>query len=387
MQHPLMRPDKPGDWPIIVPIVCTVIVAAIAGVTASQERFNNYSLALGIAAAALIVLPFAIDLIGAIAGKETPGLWLWFFPLPVAIGVLYFMFHPAEVDIAPFILVFTAGEIVSRSRGAIGAALLTGAIGILTVISAQAFGPWADGAFIWVAGISFGWLGGFLVRELDTKTHELEAAQAGLAEKAASEERSRIAREVHDVIAHSLSVTMLHVTAARMALEKGDRVEEAKDALREAEQQGRQSLAEVRRTVGLLGQSDGKAPPLPTAIDLPALVEGFREAGLDATLRMDGDVGTLAPATSLNVYRIVQESLTNVAKHAPHSTATVDLDVTEDDIRLNVHNGPLNGTAVRSGDGLGLRGMAERAVAIGGELTTDASNGWTVSLVAPRSSE
>jgi signal transduction histidine kinase len=274
---------------------------------------------------------------------------------------------------------------VSRSRGLLWIAVLSGVLAMATVIVAELAGPWDTGGFIWVAGIAFGWLGGFLIRELETRTHELEAAHADLAEKAAADERSRIAREVHDVIAHSLSVTMLHVTAARMALEKGDRTHDAVDSLREAEQQGRRSLTEIRRTVGLLGPDESAtAAPMPTTTDLPKLVEQFRDAGLDATLSMEGDVAGLAPATGLNLYRIVQESLTNVAKHAPRAKATVRLDVTAADIKLVVHN-ELNGArSPRSEDGLGLRGMAERAATLGGSLRTDDSDGWTVSVVAPR---
>jgi signal transduction histidine kinase len=135
----------------------------------------------------------------------------------------------------------------------------------------------------------------------------------------------------------------------------------------------------------LLGpEESATAAPMPTTADLPKLVQEFRDAGLDATLSMEGDAGSLAPAAGLNLYRIVQESLTNVAKHAPRAKATVRLDVTASDIKLVVHN-ELNGSRTpRSRDGLGLRGMAERAANLGGALQTDDSDGWTVSVVAPR---
>jgi signal transduction histidine kinase len=397
-KHPL---EHAGDteWPTFVPAACAAIISVIMAVAVAQQRMNRFSLWGGVLAATVVVLPFVIDAIAALRGKN--GMPIWVFPFTTALGVSYFMWHPAPIDASPFVLVFMNGELVARSRGRNGIAVVSGVVGIGTVLIAEAFGPWSDGAFIWVAGIAFGWLGGFLIRELDTRTHELEAAQAGLAEKAATEERSRIAREVHDVIAHSLSVTMLHISAARMALQKGDRTQDAVDSLREAEEQGRRSLAEIRRTVGLLGTDGGSAiAPMPTTADIPKLVGDFRDAGLDATLQLDGDIAGLPPATGLNLYRIVQESLTNVAKHAPRAKASVRLLVTPHDIQLRVHNETNGRSPVRSDGGIGLRGMAERAEALGGTFHagTGAGNGagngagdgagdtegWTVSVVAPR---
>jgi signal transduction histidine kinase len=375
--------DSPNEWPLTVPLVCSVIVGITTGIAVFQDRYAGYSLTLGFVAAGFILLPFLLDLVAYF--WKPVAIPLWLFPFPVFAGLAYFVFRPAETDFAPFVLVFMAGELMSRARESRSAGFIALGGSIALMVTAETLGPWQYGAVIWVSGISFGALGGYLVRMLDQRTHELEAAQAGLAEKAAADERSRIAREVHDVIAHSLSVTMLHVTAARMALEKGDRPQDAADSLREAEQQGRRSLAEIRRTVGLLGpEESATAAPMPTTSDLPKLVQEFRDAGLDATLSMQGDIAALAPAAGLNIYRIVQESLTNVAKHAPHTKATVQLDVTPSDIRLVVHN-ELNGARpARTEDGLGLRGMAERAATLGGELRTDDADGWTISVVAPR---
>ncbi len=380
-QRPPLLPEE--DWPALIPAACTTIVAINATVAVLQNRFNGYTLPGGIIAALLIVSPFAMEAIGALRKMETPRGWLWLFPISVAIGVGYFMFHPATVDVAPFILVFLTGEVVSRSRGQLGLAIYAGVLCIATVVTAEVVGPWSDGAFIWVAGIAFGWVGGYLIRELMTRTVELELAQAGLAAKAAAEERSRIAREVHDVIAHSLSVTMLHVTAARMALEHRASTDEALDALREAEQQGRRSLTEVRRTVGLLGSGDITATPMPTASDLPQLVADFRNAGLDVALRIQGDLASIPAGPGLGIYRIVQESLTNVVKHAPAASASVELSVA-DEIDLRVHNDGV-GTPAGNGDGLGLKGMAERAALLGGTLRThNGDGGWTVEMHAPR---
>src|SRR6266498_3027999 len=116
----------------------------------------------------------------------------------------------------------------------------------------------------------------------------LRAAQADLRARAAAEERHRVAREVHDVIAHALTITLLQITGARHVLFRDPA--SANAALGEAERLGRQSLADIRRTVGLLGdkQSPGTEAPLPTLEDLPDLVEGFRHAGLAVDLRVHG---------------------------------------------------------------------------------------------------
>jgi signal transduction histidine kinase len=140
--------------------------------------------------------------------------------------------------------------------------------------------------------------------------------------------------------------------------------------------------------VGLLGPDEAAAtPPMPTATDLPRLVADFRAAGLDVDLSLDGDVSGLPPAAGLNLYRIVQESLTNVVKHAPGAKATVELKVSDDDIRLRVRNGSGNGATrpLRSGSGQGMRGMSERAALLGGSVDVlSGESGWTVHLVAPR---
>jgi signal transduction histidine kinase len=201
-----------------------------------------------------------------------------------------------------------------------------------------------------------------------------------------AEERQRIAREIHDVIAHTLSVTMLHVTGARLALERGDR-DDAIAALRDAEQMGRESLGDIRRTVGVLG-SDGTGTdaPMPTAAELPDLVAGFRSAGLDVDLEMHGDAAGLPPALGLGLYRIAQESLANVAKHAPGSRTEVRLAVGDANVRLVVCDD--DGGAVpppAENGGLGLRGMRERAAALGGSLDARPDGeGWLVEATLPR---
>ena len=167
---------------------------------------------------------------------------------------------------------------------------------------------------------------------------QLRAAQADLAQQAVAEERRRIAGEIHDVAAHSLAVTLLHLTGARMRAQREGAQSWLIEALAQSERLGRQSLDDVRRTVGLLQDSAaGTAPPLPGADDIAHLVDEFRTAGLQVVLEVHGTPGDVAPATGLALYRITQEALANVVKHAPGAGADILLEVGAE-ARLRVHN-------------------------------------------------
>jgi signal transduction histidine kinase len=232
----------------------------------------------------------------------------------------------------------------------------------------------------WMAGTTLSVLAGLLVRHEIDLVSQLRAAQAGLAERARAEERNRVARELHDVIAHTLTVLLLHITSARLAAEHD--LADAARALAEAERLGRESLAEVRMTVGMLHQ-DGdtsRTAPLPGAGDVPALVERFRSAGADITLAIDGDTGRLPATTGLAVYRILQEALTNAIKHAPGAPTTVTLTVDADTVRLAVDSAAEPGT----GTGLGLVSMRERAESLGGSCQAGpGGRGWLVAAILP----
>jgi signal transduction histidine kinase len=221
----------------------------------------------------------------------------------------------------------------------------------------------------------------YLVRREQALVAQLRAAQAGLADRARAEERNRIARELHDVIAHSLTVSLLHLASARMAVRFDPA--DAERALAEAERLGRASLDEVRATVGLLkadgGADEGPAAPLPGMTGIPDLVERFRAAGAPVTLTVDGDADAVPATTGLAVYRIVQEALTNAAKHAGGAPVTVTVAVGADvGVRVDSAGRP------RHGHGLGMDSMRERAESLGGTLTAGpGGRGWLVSAALP----
>jgi len=225
---------------------------------------------------------------------------------------------------------------------------------------------------------------------------ELRAAQADLARQAALAERRRIAGEIHDVAAHSLAVTMLHLTGARLLLQRLRADGRAIEALSAAERAGRQSLDDLRRSVGLLDGPAGTAAPLPGAADLPALVEEFRAAGMDVRLTLEGDPADLPPATGLALYRVAHEALANAARHAPGATVDVHL-VVGPTVRLRVSDGGAapgrgpaagaGGAAAAAGTGHGIPGMRQRAVLLGGTLSAGADGaGWVVTCTLPGTS-
>jgi signal transduction histidine kinase len=202
------------------------------------------------------------------------------------------------------------------------------------------------------------------------------------AQEAVDHERARLARELHDVIAHNLSVVVVQAAGARAAGLGDD------ETLERIERTGRESLVEMRRLLGVLRQPpDGEVAmaPQPDVADVPSLVERVRGSGLQVDLDVTGDLTGLPATVGLCVYRIVQESLTNVLKHAPGATARVRVEGTADQVVVEVAD---DGPGARgSGGGHGLVGMGERVEVFGGELTVGASagGGFVVRAVLPRS--
>ena len=232
----------------------------------------------------------------------------------------------------------------------------------------------------WIAGTALCILLGLLIRQQAELVAQLREAQAGLAERARAEERNRIGRELHDVIAHTLTVSLLHVTSARLAIEHDPA--DAARSLAEAERLSRESLDEVRLAVGMLhsrGEA-GRTAPLPGVDGLPALVDRFAAAGADVTLAVDGDTSRLHAATGLTVYRITQEALTNAVKHAPGAPAVVTLTVGPAEVRLAVDSAGAPGT----GSGLGMISIRERAESVGGSCQAGpGGSGWLVAATLP----
>jgi signal transduction histidine kinase len=208
------------------------------------------------------------------------------------------------------------------------------------------------------------WTVGRTVRSWREKSVALERANRELAQAAVAIERARIARELHDVVAHNVSMMVVQAGAAERVL-AGEQPH-VRDALAAIADTGRQTVDEMRTLLGVLR---GVAPlaPQPGLADLEQLVAGVREAGLPVTLRIEGDRRPLPQAADLSAYRIVQEALTNALKHAGPARADVIVRFESGALTLEVRDTG-TGAAQGTGSGHGLVGMRERVAMFGGEL-------------------
>ena len=226
-------------------------------------------------------------------------------------------------------------------------------------------------------------------RELEARAAYLLETREELARAAVAEERSRIARELHDVVAHEVNVMVVQAGAARRVLEREP--EKASEALLAIESAGREAMVEMRRLLGVLrpDESDGDRTPQPGLASLDRLVEQIREAGLDVELEVNGTVRELSSGLDLSAYRIVQEALTNSLKHAgPLATAKVSIGYEETALRVEVTDdgrGAWPAAVEKNGSGHGLVGMRERVALFGGEIVTGgrSGGGYRVSVKLP----
>jgi signal transduction histidine kinase len=188
------------------------------------------------------------------------------------------------------------------------------------------------------------------------------------AREAVVEERARIARELHDVIAHNVSMIVVQAGAERRVLE-GEKTATG-EVLRTIEQIGRSALTETRRMLGMLrSETDELLAPQPGLDDLPRLVTQVREAGLPVELQIDGERRPLPVGIELSAYRIVQEALTNALKHAGQAQATVSVRYGVDSLELEIADTGTAGEARAAGGGHGLVGMRERVALYGGRFS------------------
>lgn len=268
----------------------------------------------------------------------------------------------------------------------LGAALA----GIGTAVAAEAQASYGEFVFT-ILVVAGGWLMGrgmhsrvHQTAELEQRTTELERTRELDRQAAIAEERGRIARELHDVIAHSLSVMIVQAGAAEEVAKRHP--ERVAEPLRAIQATGRQALTEMSRLLGILrsgGEEIGLAPQ-PGLDDLDALLAHSRRAGLPVTLAIEGSRTALPPGPDLSAYRILQEALTNARKHAGPASAQVTLRYGEDALEIEVlDDGP--GTPAGPGGGNGLIGMHERVAVFGGEVQTGprAEGGFAVRAKLP----
>lgn len=229
------------------------------------------------------------------------------------------------------------------------------------------------------------------LRVAEELTREKEHSALEQSRRALVEERTRIARELHDVVAHSMSVIQVQASTARYRLpEIGDVAAAEFDDIAAT---ARGSLTEMRRLLGVLRTEDQSTELTPQQgiDDVPALVDSIRRAGVEVGLMIEGGdtASAAAPGVQIATFRIIQEALSNAVRHAPGARIAVRLHADAEAIRIRVHNAAPPRTPEGHGTGYGLRGMRERAELLGGSLSAraDSDGGWTVEALLPLGSD
>ena len=341
-----------------------------------------------------------------VALRDEPSTAAWFAVPAMAVLVLVLLGRrrfpfaaPAAVWLLAAALSFVDGRVITSTASAtiagITAAFLLGnlrdavqaRLGVAIVLSGAAIVAYnepghASGDLIFTP-LLFGiaWLAGFAMREraeqaeaAEERASHAERERESAARIAVAEERTRIARELHDIVAHAVSVMVLQVGAVRHKLP--ETLAEDSGALEGVERTGRTALAEMRQLLGAM-RDDGEdlaRVPQPGLGNLDGLLEQVRRAGLPVRMRVDGEPYPLPHALDLSAYRIVQEGLTNALKHARASQAEVTVGYGPDELHIEVRDNG-NGATPSNGHGHGLVGIRERVKIYGGEMTTGTASG------------
>jgi signal transduction histidine kinase len=382
----LLREEAPGQdvqyvrgvrhrWPLIRrygPEALIVLLVGFAALELEADRAGanapRTSMGFGVAAVALMVLPLFVR-------RRFPfGASVAYWLLAVVVSFVDGRLIPSNTSV--FILGMVASYLLGNLRdtrqAGLGLAVSLG--GAALVVANQPSYALTELIFI---PLLFGscWLAGFVLRErarqaeaADLRATQAERDRDTAARIAVAEERTRIARELHDIVAHAVSVMVLQVGAVRHRLP--DTLAEDRDALTAVEQAGRTALAEMRRLLAAMRGEGEEAElmPQPGLDGLDALVDDIGRAGLPVRLHVDGEPVALPRAIDLSAYRIVQEGLTNALRHADASHADVTLDYEPGALQLEVRD---DGAApvVANSAGHGLLGIRERVKIYGGDMS------------------
>src|SRR5271165_3831557 len=314
-----------------------------------------------------------------------PLYWRFRWPAEVAIFVtlatatwLLTMFSlsaqpPGEPALAVVVALFALG-CEAEGRELIVGTAVAGTVILSLELLGGVEGQGIGNVFPAVLAFTLSWVMGRIVHQhrmtatgQQDRADQLEREQEERTRRAAELERSRIARELHDVVAHGLSMIVVQAAAERRVLPPG---QESTGAVLEAiEHAGRQAMTELRRLLGVLRKDDFPASlaPQPGLSSLPELVAELAEAGVAVQVSTQGDISRLPPGLDLSVYRIIQESLTNVMKHAQASRADVQVHCRPQSLEIDVIDDG-SGDGAAGGDGFGLIGMRERVAVYGGRV-------------------
>jgi len=380
LRGPFMR------WPRSADAVLTLIVFLASIFVSSEDPERDFLLR------SLFDIPVDGLVILWVAGISL--YWRRSYPLTVlgvilsALIVLTVIDYPYDLFGLPVAL-YSVGRYVSNDRWSDIGLIVSIAVAAISELIAEGLLEDIGGAFfilflVWFIGRRIRIRGDYLL-VLQERTEHLEREQENEAQRAVVEERTRVARELHDVVAHQVSLMTVQAGAAKTVLladPKG-----ARRAMEAVENAGRQALSELRHLMGVLRPEtdNGDLVPQPGVADIPRLVQHLKDAGLAISLTMEGDYTHLPARVDLSVYRIVQEALTNVLKHAGAKSKTevqlvrnhlgIDIEVLDDG----------EGITILPGSGHGLSGMRERVVQLSGKISTGSrsSGGFLVQVFIP----
>jgi signal transduction histidine kinase len=371
-------------WDVVVRrLIGAVVLVALVVVTTLYE-LRHWSALRSPVALALVAVTVVGLVLGRVVIRRRPRLAT---PMLLALAALSGLLGGLSPHTAGSVLPYVAvGYIAVRLPP-----LLSSVIAAATV-AIMATGLWLNGELgFWVLlFVPVALLGGMMRRAYNQRVEQTqlllvqtERARQAEARSAALGERARIAREIHDVLAHSLAALAVQLEAAD-ALLSGGRTERAQQVVRQSRQLAREGLAETKQAVMAL--RDGAASPLPVALE--ALVGTYGLDGRAGRVRVAGEPVELGPEARFALYRIAQEALTNAIKHAPGAPVRVDLRYGPGEVVLTVANDacaePADRPLAGAGGGYGLTGMRERVEPLGGELIAGpADGGWRVTAKIP----
>jgi signal transduction histidine kinase len=287
---------------------------------------------------------------------------------------------PVEVFLAMLLAFYSVGAHCEDRRSPVVGAVALAAIAAADLARPGTFSASGTRPAAWLA-FAIAWLAGRDLRrrrqrviDLEDRAAQLEREREEKAQLAVAEERGRIARELHDVIAHAVSVIVVQAQAGPHLV--GDR-QRANAVFSAIESSGRDALVELRRLLGILRSGDEQLAigPQPGLASLQSLVEQVRASGLPVEMRIEGEPVHLPAGIDLSAYRIVQEALTNIVKHAGEAAAEVVIRYRARELELDVVDDGRGGVGSSNGSGHGLIGMHERVALYGGTLEAGAQDG------------
>jgi signal transduction histidine kinase len=318
----------------------------------------------------------------------------WPLTVLLVVAAVYVAAALADVAFTPFvsnagpnlaIAVFTAAGL-SRRPWSLTAAVVAGAATWASLPVAVHLHPHHDQDAVQLIAVIAAWLAGDMVRAIREYRQQLQLVQRHRAveelQLARAQERLRLSREVHDVVSHSLSAIAVQAGVARLVF--AEQPDQAGAALSAIETASRSALDELRALLRQIRDpEDADEAAAPTLSDLPALIGKLRGAGLDVGYHSTGQPRTYGTAVELSAYRIAQEALTNVTKHAGGARALVEIGRGADELTVTVtDDGGQNPVRSAAGGGLGVPGMRERAELLGGTLTAGPTPGGGFAVIA-----